>query len=406
MIEEADAGQPDHDRRPRGRTWPITNSHVHVPPNFSAFTTPQSVVEAATAEDVRALGLSNFFDQRVYADVAGRARAAGIVPLFGLEFITVVPELADQGIRVNDPANPGRMYFCGKGIDPDRRTDQMAALAARIRSGNDERAAAMVDQVARHLAAVGFDSGLTAAAIAQRVAERADVPLEWVSLQERHIAQGIQEALSTVAPDRRAAVLEAAYGRPSDVDPDDAVALQGEIRARLLKSGTVGFVPEVPLAQADAYSFVLAAGGIPTYPILADGADPVCPYEADPFRLADQLQRLGVWAAELIPIRNHSLVVDEYVKTLTDAGLIVMAGTEHNTLDRIPLEPACVDGPTSELARAAFYEAACVVAAHADLVRQGGPGYVSEDGSRVGGSSRVRDLAARGDAIIQGERQR
>jgi hypothetical protein len=380
---------------------PTTNSHVHVPPNFSAFATPGAVIDAAVAEGVAAVGFSNFFDHHVYADLADRAQAAGIVALFGLEFITVVPELAAAGVRVNDPANPGRMYFCGKGIDPmSPPSARRAGVATAIRTGNDARSAAMVERLAAHFASVGFDSGLTAAAIAERVASRAGVPVAWVSLQERHIAQAFQEALAALPRDRRATVLTAAYGRPSTVDPDAAVALQGELRSRLLKVGTPGFVAEVPLELGDAYAYVLDARGIPTYPILADGADPVCPYEASPADLAEQLRGLGVWAAELIPIRNHQAVVDQYVQTLTDAGLIVMAGTEHNTLDQIPLEPACVDGPCSDFARGAFYEAACVVAAHADRVRQGAPGYVSEDGAKVTDGAGYRALVEWGDRLI------
>jgi hypothetical protein len=60
-----------------------------------------------------------------------------------------------------------------------------------------------------------------------------------------------------------------------------------------------------------------------------------------------------------------------------------MAGTEHNTLDRIPLDPACVDAPLSASARAAFFRATCVVVAHAARVSQGLAGYVDERGARI-----------------------
>ncbi|MCB0912444.1 MAG: hypothetical protein KDB60_12590, partial [Propionibacteriaceae bacterium] len=70
-------------------------------------------------------------------------------------------------------------------------------------------------------------------------------------------------------------------------------------------------------------------------------------------------------------------------KAFTDAGIIVMAGTEHNTLDRIPIEVACVDGPASASARKAFWEATCVVAAHQHEVGEGRPGYVDRAGVRT-----------------------
>lgn len=97
-------------------TLPVVNTHVHFPPNFSAFGTVDDAIRVAVAEGVAAIGISNFYDQQVYTRFAEQAGAAGIVALFGLEFITLDPDLEAAGTLVNDPANPGRVYFCGKGI--------------------------------------------------------------------------------------------------------------------------------------------------------------------------------------------------------------------------------------------------------------------------------------------------
>ncbi|MDR0488921.1 MAG: hypothetical protein LBG99_05930 [Propionibacteriaceae bacterium] len=377
---------------------PIVNTHVHVPPNFSAFTTARQVVEAAQAEGVSILGLSNFFDQQVYSQMGQMITEAGILPLFGLEFITVVPDLEAQGIRINDPANPGRMYLTGKGIDPCRTpTTGAAQIAAEIRRGNDDRAEKMVARVAEHFFNTGFDTGLDAETIIAQVATRSEVPTTWVSLQERHIAQAFQEAVFGFTGEKRTHVLTQAYGCPPH-EREDPVAVQAEIRSRLLKSGTPGFVPEAGLSFEDAYTYILDMGGIPCYPILADGSDPICPFEASPSKLVDQILDRGIYAAELIPIRNHSALVDEYVHVLRSAGLIVMAGTEHNTLDRIPIDPSCVDGPMSITARQGFFEGTCVVAAHADLISRNQPGYVDSSGARVG---EVSTLAGHGKTMVQ-----
>ena len=384
---------------------PVVNTHVHFPPNFSAFTTVTDAIEQAVAQGVRAIGISNFYDQQVYSRFAEQAEAAGIVPLYGLEFITLDPELAQAGVLVNDPANPGRVYFCGKGISPFRdKTAGAAATAAAIRSDNDRRAAAMVAQLADHFAAHGLDTGLTAESVAADVAARSDVPVEWVSLQERHIARAFQEALATLPAEQRAQVLESAYGAPSGVDIDDPVALQGELRSRLLKVGTAGFVPEVPLSFADAYSYVLDSGGIPTFPILADGARELSPFEYPASDLAQKLLERKVYAAELIPLRNAAAIVEEYVAALTAAGIIVMGGTEHNTADRIPYDPSCADGPLPDAARIAFWEATCVVAAHQHLVAAGEPGYVDADGNLTGDdpATRKAELVALGAELIRG----
>ena len=387
---------------------PVVNTHVHFPPNFSAFHTVADAIEVASAEGVAAIGISNFYDQQVYARFVEQAEAAGIVALFGLEFITLDPGLEATGTLVNDPANPGRVYFCGKGISPFRdKPAEAAAIAAAIRADNDGRATAMIAQLAAHFAAHGLDTGLTAASVAADVAARTDVPVEWVSLQERHIARAFQEALAGMPLDERASVLAAAYGSPSGVDLDDPVALQGELRSRLLKVGTPGYVPEVPLSFADAYAYVLAMGGIPTFPILADGAKELSPFEYPAEQLAQRLRERGVYAAELIPLRNRSVLVDEYVQALTAAGVIVMGGTEHNTADRIPYLPAAVDGPVSDAARAAFWEATCVVAAHQHLVAAGEPGYVDAEGNLTGADPAVRkaELVALGARLISQDKE-
>ena len=147
---------------------------------------------------------------------------------------------------------------------------------------------------------------------------------------------------------------------------------------------------------------LLAMGGIPTYPTLADGVSPICPFEEPAADLAQRLLQRRIYAAELIPVRNTVACVDAYVHAFTQAGLIVMAGTEHNTPERIPLEAACVDGPLSDAARQAFWEGTCVVAAHQSLVKNGEAGYVDDAGDPVGGDvvARRNELVKLGAALI------
>ena len=97
--------------------------------------------------------------------------------------------------------------------------------------------------------------------------------------------------------------------------------------------------------------------------------------------LAERVLARGIHAAELIPIRNQPAVVDAYVAAFREAGIVVTAGTEHNTPARIPLEPRCADGSLpSAAALEAFREGTCVVAAHQHLRASGRPGYVDAEG--------------------------
>ena len=382
---------------------PIINTHVHLPPNFSAFETAEDAVETAAAEGVRVLGASNFHDQRIYGRFAEAAVAAGIVPLFGLEIISVIDSLRDAGTKVNDPGNPGRMYLCGKGVDPFAAPTAIAtSLVTTARAANMERMRDMVRRLGTCFADAGLRTALTAENIAEEVAERASVPSEWVVLQERHLAMAFQEAIFLATPpERRNDLLARACGRRFAASVDDPIAVQDEIRSRLMKAGRPAFVPESPVSFGDAYRLILEMDGIPCYPTLADGASPICPWEEPPDAFTGRVLGRGIHLAELIPPRNTPAIVDAYVAAFRDAGILVLAGTEHNTRQRIPLEPRCVDGSLpSTAARAAFWEATCVVAAHQHLRASGRPGYVDREGRLnpgfPDGESRIRWFAELG----------
>ena len=179
--------------------------------------------------------------------------------------------------------------------------------------------------------------------------------------------------------------------------------MQGEIRSRLLKAGCPAFVPETALGFDDAVRLVLALDGIPAYPTLADGAQPVCPFEASPEELATELKARGLHLAELIPGRNEPGTVDAYVAAFRAAGIVVTAGTEHNTPERIPFAPACKGGrPLSPAARAAFFEGACVVAAHQQRRHAGLGGFVDADGIPAPGSRTTTRASAGSHRSVPG----
>ena len=393
--------------RSGGAGWPIVNTHVHLPPNFSAFDTVEDAVTTAAREGLRVFGASNFHDLGVYARFASIAERAGIVPLFGMEFICVVDALQQDGTRVNDPGNPGRMYLCAKGIGRYASPGPAALrLMGAARDVDEDRMRRIVARLRACFAEAGLETTLTAERIAEDVAERAGVPRPSVVLQERHVAMAFQEALFRQADaGRRRALLARALGGPPAAGVENPIAVQGEIRSRLMKAGRPAFESESPVSFDDAMRLTLELEGIPCYPTLADGASPVCPWEEPPAALVERLLARGIHAAELIPGRNRPEVVDAYVAAFRDAGIIVMAGTEHNTRQRVPFEPRCIDGSLpSSAARAAFWEATCVVAAHQHLRASGQQGYVDGQGRLnpgfPGGESRIRWFAEQGAELI------
>lgn len=375
---------------------PKVNSHIHLPPNFSAFVSVQQAVDLAVQQGVGVVGVTNYYDYSVYGDFSRLARQHRIFPLYGLEIIALIDELVKGGVKINDPGNPGRIYICGKGVTKlDPIPPRAQAYLDTIRTSDSQRMASMVAKLAEVFAQRGVSTGLTMDAVIDMVVRRHGSERARVYLQERHICQAFQERFFELVPAaEREAKLAALLGTPSKAN-GDPVKIQNEIRAHLMRAGKVAFVEERFLNAEQAYDMILAMGGIPCYPTLADGTSPICPFEDPAERLIDNIQGRGYHCAEFIPIRNKPEVLSHYVKAMRKAGLVITGGTEHNTLDLLPIEPTCVGGtPVTEDVKEIFWEGACVVAAHQFLVLHGKCGFVDDQGRPNPGYASVEDRIA------------
>ena len=96
------------------------------------------------------------------------------------------------------------------------------------------------------------------------------------TVRERHVAKALQQVIAKLFPPtaERAKALKNLYGTESQIDLSDDVALQNELRSKLLKAGKVAFVednPEAYLSLDEAKSLIQEMGGVPCYPVLASG---------------------------------------------------------------------------------------------------------------------------------------
>jgi hypothetical protein len=383
------------------------NAHVHLPPNFTAFETVEQAVRLAAEQGVGVLGASNYYDYEAYGEFAEQCIARGVFPLFGLEVIALDKGLVAEGVKLNDPGNPGKMYICGKGIARfGKFTPRAAELIDAIRGNDAERIDAMICALEAIFRAQSARTGLTSEGVMDRVTRRHGCPRSSVYLQERHVCQAFQEVFfETVPVEARAGLLAAIYGALPKAPVTDAVATQNEIRSQLMKTGKPAFVAERFLTPAEARELILELGGIPCYPTLADGVKPICGFEEPVEGLIERLAAQGFACAEFIPLRNKPEVLEQYVTAMRRAGLVVAAGTEHNTLDLVPIEPTCVGGsPVPTAAREIFWEGACVIAAHQFLVMHGQPGYVDATGkpnaAYPDAESRIAAFKKLGEAVI------
>ena len=192
----AEAGSADV---PESLTY---NSHIHLPPNFSAFETVEQAVELAADQGVQVLGCGNYYDYSVYQKFTEMARDKSVFPLFGTEIIALETDLQQKDIRINDPGNPGRHYICGKGIS---RFEELSSRADELLSGIRNNDTLRMQEMAVKMAGVfsehGIDTGLDDQAVIGRVVKRHGCSADTVTLQERHLAQAFQEVFFDKVPE-------------------------------------------------------------------------------------------------------------------------------------------------------------------------------------------------------------
>ena len=375
-----------------------TNLHIHTPYSFSGFTSIREAVRLALEQGVSVLGISDFNTTKGYESFTDECQKAGIFPVYCIETIALSIEAQRSGIRWNDPGNPGRIYFCGKGLrHPVENARNAQEVLFRIAQALEKQVREMIHEVNAHLASVIPEIRLDYDHIRDTMTEG--------TVRERHVAKALQQVIAKAFPDAagRAKALKNLYGTESQIDVTDDVALQNELRSNLLKAGKVAFVEESPeayLSVDEVRSLILEMGGIPCYPVLASASkDQNTEIERDPETLCREILQRDVYCTEFIPARNDMELLREYVSVFKKNGVILTAGTEHNTPRMEPMVPACRGGVEldAEL-KEEFWRGACVVVAHQYLTGIGRPGYVDEAGKRTG--EEIGRLESIGEAVI------
>ena len=357
------------------------NAHLHTPYSFSAFDSIPQAAQMAADQGVKVVGINDFYSMDGYSEWDKETRARKLYPLFNIEFISLNSEDQAAGVRVNDPNNPGRTYISGKGLAfPVILEGEPAAQLAAVKQESNLQVAAMCEKVVKLFAGQGVEFGWDEATIREKLTKG--------SLRERHLAKAIRLAVVRLFPDAEAqkAFYEKLFGGKalkSDIAADAKV--ENEIRGNLLKAGGAAFVPETPeafLPMETVRNIILAAGGIPTYPFLADDAKGgFTDFEGDLEKAAATLKSRGFYSVEFITTRNSVEVLERYAQFLWDQGFVVTFGSEHNTPAMEPIKLACRGGVdlTDNLKQLNYY-GACITAAHQKLVADGFQGYLDANG--------------------------
>ena len=376
------------------------NAHLHTPYSFSAFNDVDDALDRAVAEEVKVVGVNDFYTTEGYEEWAEGCKKRNLVPLFNIEFISLNEEDQKAGLRVNDPGNPGRTYLSGKGLSyPFKLEEPFASQLAGVRNEANLQVEAMCVKLNEILKEK--NAGFT-------------LDIDWIkhnltkgSIRERHLAKALRLKVYEHCANDETSIAklfqELFGGKELKSKIEDFAGVENEIRGNLLKAGGAAFVPETAkafLPMQTVCDIIIAAGGIPTYPFLADdAAGKYTDFEGNLEKVAEQLTERGFHSVEFITTRNDVKLLEEYTSYLYDKGFVVTFGSEHNSPAMEPIELfARQSTPLSEKLMKINYEGACVTAAHQHLTTQGLTGYVDEKG--VADRSKRDEFVKLGDQLI------
>lgn len=388
----------------KGHDLPDVNAHLHTPYSFSAFRDIDEALDMAVEEGVKVVGINDFYTTKGYDEWADGCSKRGLVPLFGIEFISLNEADQKAGLRVNDPANPGRTYLSGKGLTHPFHLEKPYALQlAAVQLESNRQVERMCQKLNDLLQKEQMGFLLDLDQIKQELTRG--------SLRERHLARALRLKLYDYCNHSESLISEMLAtlfgGKQLQSATDDHAGVENEIRANLLKSGGAAFVPEESTAflpMETVCRIIRAAGGIPTYPFLAD--DPKGGYtdfENDLEKVATELTERGFHSVEFITTRNEQQQLEKYASYLYEQGFIVTFGSEHNTPLLEPILLTTRGGvPLTDRLKEINYAGACVIVAHQHLVAQGLQGYLNAEG--VADRSRRDEYVSLGASLIEMKR--
>ncbi|HEY5511205.1 MAG TPA: hypothetical protein VIK10_09260 [Prolixibacteraceae bacterium] len=376
------------------------NAHLHTPYSFSAFTAIPQALDMAVAENVKIMGINDFYTTDGYGEWSEECAARGIFPLFNIEYISLNKTDQLAGQKVNDPGNPGRTYLSGKGLSfPAKMDEPYASALASVRAESNRHVAGMCDKMNDLLQKINANFVLDFETIRSGMTKG--------MVRERHLAKALREAIESqlFSPEEKRTFYSRLFGGKELVSPLDApAAIENELRNNLLKAGGPAFIPEPAAAFLDSEmvcQMILNQGGIPTYPFLADDSNGnFTHFEGSKEEAAKILKARNIWSVEFITTRNSLAVLEDYVGYLNGEGFVVTLGSEHNTPTMEPIELfARKKTGLSPMLKEISYRGACIVAAHQYLSATTGEGYLDKSGKPK--SSESKNFITLGQALIE-----
>ena len=355
----------------------LANLHCHTTYSFNAYGySPAYLAWKARLTGLAAAGTIDFDVLDAVDEFLESARKVGLRACAGIETRVFVKAFATR--EINSPGEPGISYHMGLGFTTSQPSG--SELVAEFKATAQERNRSMLNRVNPHLAPVTLDYEKDVVSLTPDG-----------NATERHLCVAFDVKAREVFPDtaRRAAFWAEKLGSaPEKITAilDDAPALQGLIRSKMMKAGGPGYAkpsgPDFPTLES-VNAFVCEAGAIPTFAWL----DGTTAGEQAIEELLDVMQADGVAAVNIIPDRNWNIKdpeqkkvkvakLDAFIALAQSRHLPIVVGTEMNAYGNKFVDD--FDAPELKPYVPVFMEGAYIMYAHTRLQAQAGMGYLSD----------------------------
>lgn len=374
----------------------LVNAHLHTPYSFSDYDGIPQVLDKALAENVRVVGINDYYSTDGFAEWSKECLNRKLFPLFNIGYVSMNRDDQAAGIKVNDPNNPGRTCLSGKGLAfPPQMDEPYASVLENVRNESNNRVQRMCGELNRLLTKSNAGFNLDYEQIREKMTRG--------MVFERHLAKALREKVAATFPsdeDQKEFCLKLFSGKALESAVLDAVAVEKEICVNLFNAGGAAFIPESPEALPDmemVCRMIRNAGGIPTYQFLADDANgKFTEFEAPKEKVAETLIKRNIWSVEFIATRNSVEVLEEYACYFYQKGFVVTLGSGNINPATEPIDLTARGGRAmTPLLIDINYQGACLIAAHQYLTAINGNGYLDAEGRP--------DLENRESYIVLGE---
>jgi len=352
----------------------VANMHCHTFFSFNAYGhSPSSLAWLAKKEGYKLIGIVDFDTLAGVDEFLQACDLLGVRGSAGMETRVYIPEFATR--EINSPGEPGIFYYMGIGFAASAVPPTAAHILDRLRRRADQRNRGLIERINAFLQPVAVEY------------ERDVLPLAPGNVTERHIVAAYLQAVARTLPDptpfwAAKLGLETAETRAL---MDDLPHFKKQVRARLMKRGSVGYVPpdsgSFPTVD-QVNELIDACGALPC----ATWLDGLSQGEQDIEELLELLIGKGVVALNIIPDRNWNIADPELrrvkvrnlytvVDLARELDLPLNVGTEMNSFGQKRID----DFTTPALApvRQAFLDGAYFIYGHTAAQRALGIGYRS-----------------------------